>query len=249
MKYKIVLVLTFLFSIPSQSQILISILLGDKLNSGNLEFGLEGGYNFAKISGFESNSSLSNFNLGFYFDIKVKENWWFYTGVLVKSDLGANKLTDTDLERLEITTYDEPGDYSQHLKYFIVPALVKYKFNNRIYVEAGPQFGLIHKAWVEYNSDIGGREARIREYNKSDINVIDVGGAIGTGYRLTDKISGMTIGVKYYYGFVNVYKGESGTNNSSFFLKVNIPIGAGKVAKKVGDSEVSEEEVNREYER
>lgn len=237
MKHKIVFILAFLFSIPSQSQILISILLGDKLNSGNLEFGLEGGYNFANVSGFESNSSLNNFNLGFYFDIKVKENWWFYTGVLVKANLGAKKLSETDLERLEMTIYDEPGTYSQKLNYFIVPALAKYKFKNRIYLEGGPQFGLLHKAWVEYNSDIGGRDARIKEYNKSKVNIFDVGGTIGTGYRLTNKISGITIGVKYYYGFTNVYKGESGTNNSSLFLKLNIPIGAGKASKKNSDKE------------
>ena len=38
----------------------------------------------------------------------------------------------------------------------------------------------------------------------------------------------MTLGVKYYHGLTNVYKGVSGTNNSSLFLKVNIPIGASK---------------------
>jgi hypothetical protein len=42
----------------------------------------------------------------------------------------------------------------------------------------------------------------------------------------------MTIGVKYYYGLVNIYKGVSGTNNSSLFLKVNIPIGSGKALEK-----------------
>ena len=189
MRYKIVFIFAFLFTISAQSQILISILLGDKLNAGNLEFGLEGGYNFANVSGFESNNSLNNFNLGFYFDIKVKENWWFYTGVLVKANLGANKLSVADLERLGMTIYDEPGTYSQNLRYFIVPALAKYKFQNRMYLEAGPQFGLLNKAWVEYNSDIGGRDARIKEYNKSKVNIIDVGGTIGTGYRLTNKIS------------------------------------------------------------
>lgn len=231
MKKYLLIIACLLFGFTMQSQILISLLLGDKLNSDGLEFGLEGGYNFANVSGFESNKSLNNFNLGFYFDIKVKENWWFYTGVLVKANLGANKLSEADLERLGVIIYDEPGDYSQKLNYFVVPALAKYKFKNRIYLEGGPQFGLLHKAWVEYNSDIGGRDAKIKEYNKSKVNILDVGAAFGTGYRLTDKISGMTIGVKYYYGFVNVYKGESGTNNQSLFLKVNIPIGAGKAAK------------------
>lgn len=245
MKRILLFLLTFLCAITVNSQVLISLLLGDKLNTGDLEFGLEGGYNFAKVSGFESNSSLNNFNLGFYFDIKVKENWWFYTGVLVKANLGANKLTDADLERLEVTIYDEPGDYSQKLNYFVVPALAKYKFENRIYLEGGPQFGWLHKAWVEYNSDIGGRDARIKEYNKSKVNIIDVGATVGTGYRFNDKPTGWSVGVKYYYGFVNVYKGVSGTNNSSLFLKLNIPIGAGKAAKKAEEKNLVEEDTNK----
>ena len=146
--------------------------------------------------------------------------------------MGTDRLSEADLEKLGIITYEEPGDYSQVLKYFVVPALAKYKFDNRIYIEGGPQFALLSKAYVEYNSDIDGRDARIRSKNKSDVNPIDMGLTIGTGYRLTDKISGMTIGIKYYYGLVNVYKGQSGTNNSSLFLKLNVPIGAGKASKK-----------------
>jgi hypothetical protein len=38
----------------------------------------------------------------------------------------------------------------------------------------------------------------------------------------------MSLGVKYYYGLTNVYKNESGTKNSSFFVKLTVPIGAGK---------------------
>ena len=234
------IVLMFMFGYTAQSQVLISLLLGDKLNSGNLEFGLEGGYNFSNISGFESTKSIGNFNIGFYFDIKIKDHWSLYTGVLVKSNLGADRLSEVDLEKLGVPTYEEPGDYSQVLKYFVVPALAKYTFDDRIYIEGGPQFALLSKAFVEYNSDIDGRDARIRSKNKSDVNPIDMGVTIGTSYRLTDKISGMTIGIKYYYGLVNVYKGQSGTNNSSLFLKLNVPIGAGKASEKKAEKQGQE---------
>ena len=125
--------LMFLVGYTAQSQVLISLLLGDKLNSGNLEFGLEGGYNFSNISGFDSSKSIGNFNIGFYFDIKIKDHWSLYTGVLVKSNLGADRLSEADLEKLGVPTYDEPGDYSQVLKYFVVPALAKYTFDDRKY--------------------------------------------------------------------------------------------------------------------
>lgn len=242
MKKYLLITACLLFGFTMQSQVLISLLLGDKLNSGGLEFGLEGGYNFANVSGFESSSNLNNFNLGFYFDIKVKDNWWLYTGVLVKSDLGATKLSDADAERLGATiSYDEPGDYSQRLKYFIVPAMAKYKFKNRMYVAGGPQFGWLHKAWIEYDAEYGGGEANIKQYNKSKVNIIDAGASIGAGYRFNEKVNGWTIGVRYYYGFVNVYKGVSGTNNESLFLQVNIPIGAGKAAKNAEEKKAKTE--------
>ena len=82
---KYLLILTFLFvSTASQSQVLITLLLGDKLNSDGLEFGLEGGINWTTISGMETNNYARKWNLGFYFDIRLKDQWFLYTGTLVK---------------------------------------------------------------------------------------------------------------------------------------------------------------------
>jgi len=230
---KIFLLVTMLLflNVESHSQVLISLLLGDKLNSGSLEFGLEGGGNFSKISGLETNKFLKDWNLGFYFNIQLKNSWYLYTGVLVKSRLGADKLTENDLSFLRADTYSEEGDYSQKIKYFLVPAIAKYKFKNNIYVEAGPQFGLMYDAWVEFNSDVGGKKARIKEYNEDQINRIDAGLLAGAGYKFKGR-TGWTLGIKYYYGLTNIYKERSGTKNSSLFLKVNIPIGASEAAQK-----------------
>ena len=225
---KYLIILSFLLSgYHARSQVLISLLFGDKLNSPGLEFGLEGGFNWSNIANMDADKSLSTFNLGFYFDIRLNDPWYLYTGVLVKSRLGADKLSASDLDFLQTDVYQEAGDYSQVLNYFIVPALAKYKLKNHIYFEAGPQFGLMHKGWVEYRSDVEGKEARIRDYNKDMINRLDVGASAGLGYRLLDG-KGMTIGIKYYYGFVDVYKDRSGTKNNSLFIKANIPIGAAK---------------------
>lgn len=225
-KYFVVLVFMF-FGYHASSQVLISLIFGDKLNSPGVEFGLEGGFNFSHLGGMESHNSLGSFNIGLYFDIKMKDQWFLYTGVLVKSKLGMDKLSEGDLDFLQVDLYPEAGDYSQVLNYFLVPALAKYKLKNHFYIEAGPQFGWMHKAWVEYNSDIDGKDARIRQYNKDMINWFDTGIVGGMGYQLL-KGKGMTIGIKYYYGFIDVYKGKSGTKNNSLFLKANIPIGAAK---------------------
>ena len=231
---KIFLIIALLIAgTAAQSQVLITLLLGDKLNSDGLEFGLEGGLNWANVSGLETNDFARKFNLGFYFDIRMKNQWYFYTGVLVKSNLGVDKLTDNDLIMLGATKYTGNdglplvGNYSHKMNTFLVPALLKYKFKNHIYAEFGPQFGLVYKSWIEFESDVDGRDATIKEYNRDILNRIDAGLMVGAGYTLF-KGSGWTLGAKYYYGFVNVYKGMSGTKNSSIFLKLNIPIGAGE---------------------
>lgn len=235
MKKTIFISFLFFTTLSANSQVLISLLLGDKLNSDGLEFGLEGGYNFSTITGFESNKYTSTFNLGFYFDIRLKNQWSLYTGTLVKSRAGINLLTPTDLASLNTSTYPAEGEYKQVVNAFLVPVLLKYKLKNHFYLEAGPQFGLMYKAWVEYNSTVDNIEGRIRETNTDQLNRIDAGFMGGFGYQLM-KGKGMTIGVKYYTGFVDVYKDMSGTKNSSFYIKMNIPIGANKKKKEKDDS-------------
>ena len=223
-----------LFSLNMQSQVLITLLLGDKLNSDGLEFGLEGGVNWMQITGLETNAFAHKFNLGFYFDIRIKNQWSFYTGVLVKSDLGVDKLTDNDLNLLGASIYKDSnnnqrlaGDYSHKMNYFLVPALLRYKFKNHIFAEFGPQFGLMYNSWIEFESNVDGIDAIFKEYNKEKINKIDAGIMFGLGYRLM-KGTGWTLAVKYYYGLVDVYKDISNTKNSSVFLELYIPIGAGE---------------------
>ncbi len=251
---KIILIFFTLFlGVQLHSQVLITLLLGDKLNSEGLEFGLEGGLNWANISGMETNNFARKWNLGFYFDIRLKNQWFIYTGVLVKANLGVNELTDNDLEFLEATIYkdiDDPnqqaeGDYCQKMNTFLVPALIKYKFKNHLYVQAGPQFGLMYNSWVEFEADIDGRDAIIKEYNKEMMRKLDAGIMIGTGYTLY-KGTGWTFGAKYYYGFVDVYKERSGTKNSSIFLHLNIPIGAGDEAQKKADEKSAKKKARKE---
>jgi hypothetical protein len=230
---KLLLAFLMLFSVQAKSQVLISILLGDKLNSEWMEFGLEGGLNWSTMSGFETSAYAQKWNLGFYFNIRVQEHWSVYTGVLVKSNLGVNKLSDNDLAVLGISKINDPinggdlvGDYSHKMNTFQVPLLMRYNFKNHMYVAAGPQFGLYFKSWVQFDSDIEGTDVTVKDYNTDSINKIDAGVSAAVGYRLMQG-TGWTISGKYYYGFVDAFKNISGTNNSSFYVSLCIPIGAG----------------------
>lgn len=251
---KILLIITLLVAgMAAQSQVLITILLGDKLNSEGLEFGLEGGLNWTNISGLDTKAYARKWNLGFYFDIRIKNQWSLYTGVLVKSNFGVDNLSDGDLASLGATNYNKidtiilVGDYSQKISSFMVPVLIRYKFKNYMYVELGPQFSLMYNSWVEFESDMDGRDVIVKEYNKDKINKIDAGIMVGMGYTLF-KGTGWTFGAKYYYGFVDVFKDVPNTKNSSIYLKLNIPIGAGEKAQE-NAAKKAEKKSERKLER
>lgn len=225
---KIIGLLLLLFVVSSlQSQVLITLLLGDKLNSEGLEFGLTTGMNLSSISKMDSDKSLSAINLGFYFDIRMKNQFWLNTGVLVKSKMGTAKLSDSDLEFLDASNYGHEGDYNQSINYFLVPVLAKYKFKNHIYLELGPQFGLAHQSWVEFLESNNDFDARVREYNRDKINKIEAGLRAGIGYKLM-KGEGMNIGLGFYQGLTNVYNFSSENTNQSFYIELDIPIGRSK---------------------
>lgn len=233
MRYKLLLILggLLLISPNLNSQVLLSILFGDKLNSDGIEFGLEGGFNFSNVGTLEASKTFSDFNLGFYFDIRLKEQWRLYTGVLVKMRMGDSDLSEADLAFLGIPLEEEEGKYEQRLNYFLLPALIKYRFQNRLYAEAGPKFGLRYQAKVVFETEDGDRSTRVEINNRDLTNPFEAGIAAGFGYRFRETNS-VTLGLRYYYGFTNVYKGVSGSNNRTLFLKLNVPIGAGKKKEK-----------------
>src|SRR4029078_6605739 len=111
------------------SQVLISLLLGDKLNSGKIEFGLDGGLSLASLTGIDGSKVHSNYNLGFYFDFKLKNpSWMFNTGVRVKCTMGAAKVPVYSLNDPDLDNTFSGGSITRKINYFDVPFMMKYTF-------------------------------------------------------------------------------------------------------------------------
>jgi len=222
------------------AQVLISLVFGDMLNSPKVEFGLEGGANFSTITNLEGAKNRTDFNLGFYFDFMLKNpSWAINTGVIVKSSMGANGLPVYSLNNEELDNAFEGGHVDRKIGYFNVPIMIKYKFDNNIYVKAGTQLGLLSKAYDEFKSDFEGEDLTYKNKIRDQIHVIDAGLAIGAGYRLMGG-NGMNIGFNYYYGLVTVRKGDSNPNqyHRSFYITAGIPIGKGKAEKKAAEKQL-----------
>lgn len=223
-----------LFCFAANSQVLISILLGDKLNSGKVEFGLDGGLNWSTIHGLPGANNLTGFNLGFYFDIKLKNPAWMVnTGVIVKSPLGADDLPVYSLNDPHLDSVFSGGSVTRKLRYFNVPITMKYKFKNNLYVKGGVQLGLRSKCFDEFTNTIKDDEdLKYKLKIKDQFHPLDAGLAFGLGYRLMGG-NGMNIGLQCYLGLIDVVVDDASPKqyNRSLYLTVGIPIGKGKANK------------------
>lgn len=236
MKKTIFLAAFLLVSLSASPQVLISLLLGDALNTDKIEFGLDGGVNFANIANLETSKPLPLFNLGFYFDIKIKNQLMFHTGVLVKSTQGADKLNPYSLNDPGLDEQFADGYVTRKINQFSVPIMLKYRFAERFHVEAGPMLALrstgndvftntvIDKGDLTYKLDI-----------KDNYKRIDAGIMAGAGLKLNKKVQkSAQLGVRYYYGLVDPLKDNQGDkqNFTSWYLYFSIPIGAHKAEAK-----------------
>lgn len=236
-KFTLLFILTFVFH-TAQSQVIISLLLGDKLNTGKIEFGLDGGVTLSNQSGLDHSDPLRTFNLGFYFDFKLKKApWMIHTGVLVKSNLGADDIPVYSLNNVYLDTIFVGGDVERRLSYFNVPVLLKYQTKHNFFVEGGVQLGLLYKVFDNFSNVYDDNDL---VYNKDVSNryyALDAGLRAGLGYRLF-KGNGMNLGVSYYYGLVDVLASPSGSNaNRAWYFTAGIPIGVTKAKKKAENKE------------
>ncbi|AOW08921.1 porin family protein [Flavobacterium gilvum] len=241
---KLLFVITLFFSFhTAESQVIMSLIFGDKLNSPNIEFGLDGGVNFSSISNLDSDYKR-DFNLGFYFDFNLKNpSWIFNTGVIVKSTMGAKDIAVYSLHDDKLDAVFAEGSVKRNINYFNVPLTIKYKFDNNIYVKAGTQLGLLSTAHDLFRQNYNGEDVEYKNNIRDKIHVVDAGLLVGAGYRIKTKY-GMNVGLSYYYGLVPLLKGDNSPTqyNRSLYVTAGLPIGKAKAAKRAAEKEKKEAE-------
>jgi hypothetical protein len=224
-----VLAIILLFPTAANAQVLISILLGDALNTDKIEFGLVGGLNRSDIYSLSDGEAMNNFNLGFYFHILVKNSSYFSTGVLVKSNVGASGMPVYSMGDPDFDAVYQDGTLTKKIPSFYVPILFHQRFNNRWYVEAGPQLGLIHKPVDIFEASKLGGDLKFTLDVKDQYKHIDAGVLGGVGYKFKKQVKSMAVGISYYYGLVDISADTAQKiKNSSLNIYMKIPIGVGK---------------------
>lgn len=226
-----VLLLLVAVSSSAKSQVLISLLFGDALNTPKIEFGLVGGMNRSYILDIEESKGLSNFNIGFYFHINMFESSFLSTGVLVKSNVGAKGMSTYPIGDPEFDDVFSSGELTKKANYFYVPIMWHQRFDNRWYIEGGLQLGLRSKAFDYFNiykKDDGnyGGDVTYKRDVRDEYSHFDGGLIGGVGYKLKKELKSMAVGINYYYGLKNTSKVSDETiKNSSVYFYVKVPIG------------------------
>lgn len=214
----------------TRSQVLISLILGDELNTGKIEFGLEGGATFSTINGLDGARYKTGWNLGFYFDFRTKHRWSIATGVMVKSPWGAEGLAPYPVGDSTLDRSLAGATVSRELRYFNVPVMIKYPLG-RFFVMGGVQPSLGYKAFDVFEGEVNGEELTYRVENREAYKPIDIGVVGAFGYRVA-KGYGMNVLVRYCEGLTEITDAGNGWHNRGWHLLVGIPIGVGKARAK-----------------
>lgn len=224
----IVLICMLFAGTTAKSQVLISLLFGEALNTPKIEFGLVGGINRSYMLDIEGSKGLNTFNIGFYFHIKLNEaqTSFLSTGVLVKSNTGARGMNTYPIGNQDLDTLYENGELTKKVGYFQVPIMYQYRLKQRWYFEGGLQVGLRNKAFDIFSEEAFDGDLSFTTRVNEQYKRLDAGLLGGVGFKFKRELKSAAVGINYYYGLVNVSKTDVEIKNSAIYFYAKIPIGA-----------------------
>ena len=227
----------------ANSQVLIALVFGDKLNSPDLEFGLTAGASLSTINNIPEAKYRSDLNIGLYFNYRIKGNWWFHPEVQVKSSRGAKGINPYSVDDENLDEIFEEGSVARVINGFTVPLLIKYRWpNSGIGLEGGIEPVLTTTVRDEFYQDLGDKtDVTFRNNIRDNVPRLDFGLAIGASWR-PKKDRGVTIVARFTEGLVNTNKNDpsAGETTRAFVFSAHIPIGVKKAEKRRAEKAAEE---------
>lgn len=167
-------------------------------DSKELQLGIKGGVNLAKIVGDDIGDlkSRTSFNVGLLAEIPISERISIQPEVLYSGQGFDIKEIDQD------NIFDTDENIEYQLDYIQVPLLLKIYLVEGLSIEAGPQFGFKIKEKIDFktNSDGGGIEIDPKDSYVKDFST-DI--ALGAAYKFDN---GFFINGRYNYGLTTIFK-------------------------------------------
>jgi hypothetical protein len=219
-------------SSSASSQVILSLLFGDKLNSDELLFGVHLHYSWNDLSGTDPSSSLKKFNLGLFLTYKVNDQWQLNTEVMAKYQRGATGMKPYSLNDPQLDATFANGEFSRSVGYIALPITTRYVMAEKFFLEAGPNIALRINAEDVFKIGISQGDQKLEINSKELTGTWDIGMLFGAGYYL-GKGRDLALGIRYAAGFSDVCKDMEGEQtHRGFYLYGNIPIGRAKAEAK-----------------
>lgn len=142
--------------------------------------GIKGGINFANVSNFGNNTRVAG-NVGFFVHAQINKNWCVQPEILYSAE-GARFMSTN-------------GERTLALNYVQVPVMFQYFPVKQLYLELGPQVGLLTNADVK-NTNNGNKYSVSDGYKKGDVDL-----NVGIGVKATPNVG---IFARYSFGLANI---------------------------------------------
>jgi len=216
----------------AHSQVLISILFGDKLNTDAIIFGLHADYSWNKLTSVDPQKALGKLNLALFFNVRISDQWRAEIEAIAKYTRGGKGISIYPLS--DPALYDQfaaaEGSVERKISYVGLMTAIEYNIQHRWYIEAGPQLTLRTKAKDIFSAKTHDGKLELTKDISDEIARWEFSLITGAGYKF-GKGTGMALGIRYNWGLTDVMKNTTTSEqNRGFYIVSNIPIGRKKKA-------------------
>ena len=221
----IILIALLGFAKEVNSQVLIGLLFGEKLNKGPIEFGLDLVINRSQTTidnGSEPNSRLG---FGLYMDYKLNPNLILSGSLFFASPKGEKNFNEKD-PLYNLTDSLLVGSKTlRELNYFELPIMLEYRAYERIGLGVGAYVSYMSNAYDYYELSTDDGDITHKRSVLSEMNRLDYGFMAGLHYHFKGN-PGSQIQLVYEKGLADLLKDGSRGNgqNEVWQIGVMIPI-------------------------
>ena len=216
----------------ARSQVILSLIFGDKLNSDELMFGIHMQYSWNNLSNIDPSSSLKKFNLGLFLTYKLNDRWQINTEPMAKYTRGASGMNPYTLGDSTIDATFANGSFSRKAGYVGLPITARFLVSDRFFIEAGPNIELRINAEDEFKTGTPYGDQLLNVDAEDVTSRWDFGLLAGAG-TFMGKGNDIALGLRYAPGISDVMKDYDGTQtHQAFYIYLNLPIGRKKSAEK-----------------
>jgi hypothetical protein len=222
----------------AQSQVLISLLLGDKVSSEKFHLGVEGGLNLSDLNGLGDTKLRTGLSIGVIGEWRFARNWYLQPALLPFYWAGAKNLPESLFPPPpEVEDIVSGNEILLRTKYFAIPVLLKYGVaDNRLLFGVGPQVGFLLSAEDTYKgTSVNGNQVTIDEDVEGMLASTDAGVLFNVEWKVRLGFSPSVV-ARYYLGLVDTIENNPGdaVYNRVLSILLTIPIG-GDSSKEEGE--------------